>query len=69
MTAESSDGVIASAADGGQMLQVEEIHKGFGQLQVLRGVSLEVGRGQVVCGSGWVQDQGKACRGWDGRPG
>jgi polar amino acid transport system ATP-binding protein len=49
MTAESSDRVIASAADGGQMLQVNEIHKGYGQLQVLRGVSLEVGRGQVVC--------------------
>ena len=49
MTAESSDAVIAAAADGGQMLQVEEIHKWFGQLQVLRGVSLEVGRGHVVC--------------------
>ncbi len=49
MTAESSDRVIASAADGGQMLQVKEIHKGFGQLQVLRGVNLDVDRGQVVC--------------------
>jgi polar amino acid transport system ATP-binding protein len=31
------------------MLRVEDVHKRFGQLHVLRGVSLDVGRGEVVC--------------------
>jgi polar amino acid transport system ATP-binding protein len=48
MTAQSS-GEIASAAEGGPMLQLENVHKRFGDLHVLRGVSLEVGRGSVVC--------------------
>jgi polar amino acid transport system ATP-binding protein len=34
---------------GGPMLRLDGIHKRFGPLHVLRGVSLEVGRGQVVC--------------------
>jgi len=36
-------------AAGEPMLRLEDIHKRFGDLHVLRGVSLEVGRGQVVC--------------------
>jgi polar amino acid transport system ATP-binding protein len=31
------------------MLVLEDVHKSFGSLHVLRGVSLTVGRGQVVC--------------------
>jgi polar amino acid transport system ATP-binding protein len=31
------------------MLRAESIHKRFGRLQVLKGVSLEVGRGEVAC--------------------
>jgi polar amino acid transport system ATP-binding protein len=31
------------------VLRLEGVHKRFGDLHVLRGVSLEVGRGQVVC--------------------
>jgi polar amino acid transport system ATP-binding protein len=34
---------------GGPMLKLEDIHKRFGQLEVLRGVDLEVKRGEVVC--------------------
>jgi polar amino acid transport system ATP-binding protein len=34
---------------GGPMLRLENIHKRFGQLEVLRGVDLEVKRGEVVC--------------------
>jgi polar amino acid transport system ATP-binding protein len=34
---------------GGPMLRLENIHKRFGQLEVLRGVDLEVNRGEVVC--------------------
>jgi polar amino acid transport system ATP-binding protein len=34
---------------GAQMLRLENVHKRFGDLHVLRGVSLEVGQGQVVC--------------------
>ncbi len=34
---------------GGPVLQLEDVHKRFGRLEVLRGVNLEVERGQVVC--------------------
>jgi polar amino acid transport system ATP-binding protein len=43
-----ADGV-ASADHAGPMLQLEGIHKRFGDLHVLRGIDLEVGRGGVVC--------------------
>ncbi|MGZ8667191.1 MAG: amino acid ABC transporter ATP-binding protein [Solirubrobacterales bacterium] len=31
------------------MIKLEDVHKSFGELEVLRGVDLEIGRGQVVC--------------------
>ena len=31
------------------MLQLKGVHKRFGELEVLRGIDLEVGKGQVVC--------------------
>ncbi len=31
------------------MVKAEGVHKSFGRLEVLRGVSLEVGRGEVMC--------------------
>jgi polar amino acid transport system ATP-binding protein len=34
---------------GGAMVRLENIHKRFGKLEVLRGVDLEVKRGEVVC--------------------
>jgi polar amino acid transport system ATP-binding protein len=34
---------------GGPVLRLEGIHKRFGELEVLRGVNLEVERGEVVC--------------------
>ncbi len=34
---------------GGPMLRLEDVHKSFGKLHVLRGVSLNVNRGGVVC--------------------
>jgi polar amino acid transport system ATP-binding protein len=37
------------AAADGSMLRLENVHKRFGSLEVLRGVSLDVDRGQVVC--------------------
>jgi ABC-type polar amino acid transport system ATPase subunit len=39
---------VQSETDG-SMLELENVHKRFGSLHVLRGVSLDVGRGQVVC--------------------
>jgi polar amino acid transport system ATP-binding protein len=36
-------------AAGGAMLRLENIHKRFGRLEVLKGVDLEVKRGEVVC--------------------
>ena len=35
--------------EGGSILKLEGIHKRFGQLEVLRGVDLEVKRGSVTC--------------------
>jgi polar amino acid transport system ATP-binding protein len=34
---------------GGPMLELEKVHKSFGDLHVLKGVSLTVGQGEVVC--------------------
>jgi polar amino acid transport system ATP-binding protein len=34
---------------GGAMLVLDDIHKRFGKLEVLRGVTLEVQKGEVVC--------------------
>jgi polar amino acid transport system ATP-binding protein len=39
----------AEAPANGSMLQLDNVHKRFGALHVLRGVSMDVGRGQVVC--------------------
>jgi polar amino acid transport system ATP-binding protein len=33
----------------GQMLVLDDVHKSFGKLHVLRGLSMSVGRGDVVC--------------------
>jgi polar amino acid transport system ATP-binding protein len=33
----------------GSMLKLESVHKSFGRLEVLRGLDLEVNRGEVVC--------------------
>src|SRR5919106_6429749 len=36
-------------ANGGSMLELQGVHKRFGELHVLRGVDLEVPRGSVSC--------------------
>jgi len=33
----------------GAMLRLEDVHKRFGKLEVLRGVDMEVNRGEVIC--------------------
>jgi polar amino acid transport system ATP-binding protein len=40
---------MAPSAGGGAMLELDNVHKRFGPLHVLRGVSLDVDRGSVVC--------------------
>ncbi|HEX5713207.1 MAG TPA: amino acid ABC transporter ATP-binding protein [Solirubrobacterales bacterium] len=40
---------METATAGGAMLRLENIHKRFGQLEVLKGVDLELKRGEVVC--------------------
>jgi polar amino acid transport system ATP-binding protein len=40
---------MESAAAIGTMVRLENVHKRFGELEVLRGVDLEVKRGDVVC--------------------
>jgi polar amino acid transport system ATP-binding protein len=40
---------MEAANGGGPMLKLEDIHKRFGKLEVLRGIDLEVRRGEVVC--------------------
>jgi ABC-type polar amino acid transport system ATPase subunit len=39
----------ASVQTDGPMLQLHGVHKRFGRLEVLRGVDMEVDRGEVVC--------------------
>ena len=39
----------AAAASNGATLRLENVHKRFGELEVLRGVDLELQRGEVVC--------------------
>jgi polar amino acid transport system ATP-binding protein len=34
---------------GGPVLELEKVHKSFGDLHVLKGVSMRVGQGEVVC--------------------
>jgi polar amino acid transport system ATP-binding protein len=38
-----------SDANGNPVLQLKDVHKSFGKLEVLRGVDLEVQKGEVVC--------------------
>ena len=45
----SGEQAQAAAPDGGPMLQLKGVCKRFGRLEVLKGVDLEVGRGEVVC--------------------
>ena len=40
---------ITELVDGGPMLRLEQVHKSFGKLHVLRGIDLAVNRGKVVC--------------------
>ena len=42
-------GVEAGVTTDGAMLRLEDVHKSFGDLHVLRGIGLEVDRGGVVC--------------------
>ena len=41
--------VSAGVDSGGPILRLENVHKRFGDLEVLRGIDLEVKRGEVVC--------------------
>ncbi len=38
-----------AAIDSAPMIRAEQVHKNFGALQVLKGISLEVARGEVMC--------------------
>ncbi|HEX4670061.1 MAG TPA: amino acid ABC transporter ATP-binding protein [Solirubrobacterales bacterium] len=40
---------MALGGDTGAMLRLENVRKRFGKLEVLRGVDLEIARGEVVC--------------------
>lgn len=48
---ESNDSLLVPrpARDGRPMVRIEDVHKRFGALEVLKGVSLEVLPGEVVC--------------------
>ena len=47
--AAATDGDGEAVVDESRYLCLEDVHKRFGKLHVLRGVSLDVGKGQVVC--------------------
>jgi len=40
---------ITELVEGGPMLRLQQVHKSFGKLHVLRGIDLAVDRGGVVC--------------------
>ncbi len=44
----TAPGAVESRPAGGPMIELREVHKRFGDLHVLRGVSLNVDRGEVV---------------------
>ncbi len=39
----------SAATDSAPMIRAQQVHKNFGALQVLKGISLEVARGEVMC--------------------
>jgi polar amino acid transport system ATP-binding protein len=39
----------ALAGDGGPMVRIRDVHKRFGDLEVLKGIDLDIGQGEVVC--------------------
>jgi polar amino acid transport system ATP-binding protein len=49
VTQQAAIGQDIPVAAGAEMLRLDNIHKRFGSLEVLRGVSLDVDRGEVVC--------------------
>ena len=38
-----------SVSSPGPMIRIEDLHKHFGELHVLRGIDLSVAKGEVVC--------------------
>jgi polar amino acid transport system ATP-binding protein len=42
-------GTAASPSPVQAVVKVEDLHKSFGDLEVLKGIDLEVDRGEVVC--------------------
>jgi polar amino acid transport system ATP-binding protein len=49
MDAPAGATALPGSAYGGPALQLDNVCKRFGKLEVLRGVSCEIGRGEVVC--------------------
>ncbi|MCT2591478.1 amino acid ABC transporter ATP-binding protein [Streptomyces sp. N2-109] len=43
------DGGPGTPAESGEAIQIEGLHKSFGDLEVLKGIDLSVKRGEVVC--------------------
>jgi polar amino acid transport system ATP-binding protein len=46
---EEDSGSGAMDSSSGAMLRLENVHKRFGKLEVLRGINLDIARGEVVC--------------------
>ena len=44
-----ANGEAAAPVNGGPILRLDNVHKSFGELEVLRGVDMELKRGEVVC--------------------
>jgi len=40
---------VSDSPTGGPVVSVQDLHKSFGEREVLRGIDLEVGAGEVVC--------------------
>ena len=49
MTATVPQATPLAATSGRPMVEAVEVHKRFGSLEVLKGITMSVERGQVVC--------------------
>ena len=43
------DGALVTEDSGALMVEAREVHKNYGPIEVLKGINLEVARGEVVC--------------------
>ncbi|MCP4565515.1 MAG: amino acid ABC transporter ATP-binding protein [Bosea sp.] len=49
MSSETSVTALSTSRPGAPIVSLRDVHKSFGALEVIKGISLDVGKGEVVC--------------------